>query len=100
MRRSCTGNHVLWPIVSKASTTFSSNARGEREPGAEGLALLPEGNGWLLAEFGGNSQAEADAKTQRMIEGLSRKPASSAGASLHRQAACQARLELRENASR
>jgi len=39
---------------------------------AEGLALLPEGNGWLLAEFGGNSQAEADAKTQRMIEGLSR----------------------------
>ncbi len=39
---------------------------------AEGLALLPDGNGWLLAEFGGDSQAEADAKAQRMIEGLRR----------------------------
>ena len=39
---------------------------------AEGLALLPEGGGWLLAEFGGDSQPEADEKARRMVEGLSR----------------------------
>ena len=37
---------------------------------AEGLALLPEGGGWLLVEFGGNTQLEADEKAQRMITGL------------------------------
>ena len=43
---------------------------------AEGLALLPEGGGWLLAEFGGESQQESDDKARRMVEGLSRsKPA-------------------------
>src|SRR4029077_1880653 len=29
---------------------------------AEGLALLPEGGGWLLAEFGAQTQAEAEAQ--------------------------------------
>jgi len=49
-------------LDSRASTKFSSNARGAKGASAEGAALLPEGNGWLLVEFGGNSQAEADAK--------------------------------------
>ena len=65
---------------------------------AEGLALLPEGNGWLLAEFGGNSQAEADAKTQRMIEGLSRShPAPKVRLFADRQQARRV-WEVRENA--
>ena len=65
---------------------------------AEGLALLPEGNGWLLAEFGGNSQAEADAKTQRMIEGLSRShPAPHVRLFADRQQARRV-WEVRENA--
>lgn len=38
---------------------------------AEGLALLPEGGGWLLVEFGGATQAEADDKARPMVEGLS-----------------------------
>jgi FAD/FMN-containing dehydrogenase/Fe-S oxidoreductase len=38
---------------------------------AEGLALLPGGGGWLLVEFGGATQAEADDKARRMVEGLS-----------------------------
>jgi FAD/FMN-containing dehydrogenase/Fe-S oxidoreductase len=47
-----------------------------KQMNAEGIALLPEGGGWLLAEFGGNTQQEADDKAQRMIKGLSRsKPA-------------------------
>jgi FAD/FMN-containing dehydrogenase/Fe-S oxidoreductase len=38
----------------------------------EGLALVPPGGGWLLVEFGGQSQAEADANARRMIDGVSR----------------------------
>lgn len=33
----------------------------------EGLALLPDGKGWLLAEFGGANQAEADDQAQKMV---------------------------------
>ena len=36
----------------------------------EGLALLPEGGGWLLAEFGGWTAAEAQAKAQRLMDAL------------------------------
>jgi ferredoxin len=39
---------------------------------ADGLALLPEGGGWLLVEFGGSTQAEADNKARRMVEDLGR----------------------------
>ena len=38
----------------------------------EGIALLPEGGGWLLVEFGGDDQKEADDKARRMVEGLGR----------------------------
>ena len=38
----------------------------------EGLAILPEGNGWLLAEFGGQTFAEAEAKARRAMELLGR----------------------------
>src|SRR3954452_17018490 len=34
------------------------------------VKLLPEGRGWLLAEFGGESREEADAKAQRMMRAL------------------------------
>ena len=39
---------------------------------ADGLALLPEGNGWLLVEFGGETQKEADDRARKMVEGLKR----------------------------
>ena len=38
------------------------------------LDLLPEGKGWLLVEFGGDSQAEADAKARRMLDALKQVP--------------------------
>jgi len=38
----------------------------------EGLALLPPGGGWLLAEFGGWTMQEAEADAQKMIAALSR----------------------------
>ncbi|HEY1272577.1 MAG TPA: FAD-linked oxidase C-terminal domain-containing protein [Terriglobales bacterium] len=43
---------------------------------SEGLKLLPEGNGWLLVEFGGSTQQEADDRAEKMVRAL-RKGASS-----------------------
>ena len=39
---------------------------------AEDIKLLPEGNGWLLVEFGGDSKAESDGKAKRAMEALAR----------------------------
>src|SRR5260221_5788659 len=36
------------------------------------LALLPEGKGWLLVEFGGETREEADAKERRMIDAVTK----------------------------
>ena len=38
----------------------------------DGLAVLPEGGGWLLVEFGGWSQSEAESKAHGLIEALNR----------------------------
>jgi len=39
---------------------------------ARSLRELPEGAGWLLAEFGGDTRQEADAKAQALVDGLRR----------------------------
>ncbi|HEY5609955.1 MAG TPA: FAD-binding and (Fe-S)-binding domain-containing protein, partial [Thermoanaerobaculia bacterium] len=36
------------------------------------IAMLPEGGGWLLAEFGGETQAEANARAQALMVKLQR----------------------------
>jgi FAD/FMN-containing dehydrogenase/Fe-S oxidoreductase len=41
---------------------------------SEGLALLPEGGGWLLAEFGADTLAAAEAQAVGLMEGLGRSP--------------------------
>jgi FAD/FMN-containing dehydrogenase/Fe-S oxidoreductase len=38
------------------------------------LGLLPEGKGWLVVEFGGDTREEADARAQKLIDAMSRKP--------------------------
>ena len=38
----------------------------------EGLALFPDGGGWLLAEFGANSAADAEAQARGLMEALGR----------------------------
>ncbi len=40
----------------------------------EGLALLPEGGGWLMAEFGADSLPGAEMQAQRLIDALRRSP--------------------------
>ena len=39
---------------------------------AEGLALLPPGGGWLLAEFGAQTRPEAEAQARGLMDALSR----------------------------
>ncbi len=41
---------------------------------SEGLALLPEGGGWLLAEFGADTVAAAEAQATGLMEKLGRSP--------------------------
>jgi FAD/FMN-containing dehydrogenase/Fe-S oxidoreductase len=36
------------------------------------IALLPEGRGWLLVEFGGETKAESDASARRLIDAVKR----------------------------
>jgi FAD/FMN-containing dehydrogenase/Fe-S oxidoreductase len=38
----------------------------------EGLALLPEGGGWLLAEFGGQTLGEAESQARGLMDALGR----------------------------
>ncbi|MGA8763304.1 MAG: FAD-binding and (Fe-S)-binding domain-containing protein [Candidatus Sulfotelmatobacter sp.] len=40
----------------------------------EGLSLLPEGGGWLLVEFGGETASEAEFRARRLGDALSRSP--------------------------
>jgi FAD/FMN-containing dehydrogenase/Fe-S oxidoreductase len=46
----------------------------QREEGmnADELKILPQGRGWLLVEFGGQTTEESDAKARKMIEQLER----------------------------
>jgi len=40
----------------------------------EGLALLPPGGGWLFAEFGAATAAEAESQARKLMQTLSRSP--------------------------
>jgi len=41
---------------------------------AKGLALLPEGQGWLYVEFGADTMPEAEARAQRLMDALRASP--------------------------
>ena len=43
-----------------------------RRKGAPNLDLMPEGHGYLLVEFGGDSAAEADGRAQQLVDRLRR----------------------------
>ncbi len=46
----------------------------KKELHAEYVRMLPEGGGWLLVEFGGDSKDDADAKARRLMDALRRAP--------------------------
>jgi FAD/FMN-containing dehydrogenase/Fe-S oxidoreductase len=41
---------------------------------SEGLALLPEGGGWLMVEFGAETAREAESQARALMQALSRSP--------------------------
>jgi FAD/FMN-containing dehydrogenase/Fe-S oxidoreductase len=63
----------------------------------EGLALLPEGRGWLLAEFGAWTRAEGQAQAQRLIQSLARSVPSASARIITDKAQARKVWEVRES---
>jgi Fe-S oxidoreductase/FAD/FMN-containing dehydrogenase len=61
---------VHTPIGLEGFDIELTDAMRRKQKSLEHLALLPAGNGFLLAEFGGASQAEADASAAAMVTAL------------------------------
>ena len=60
------------PIGLEGFDDIMVNASRRKGMNLEGLALLPEGCGWLMVEFGGNTTAEAEAQAHHLMEALDR----------------------------
>jgi FAD/FMN-containing dehydrogenase/Fe-S oxidoreductase len=60
------------PIGLEGIDDIMVNASRRKGVNLEGLALLPEGAGWLMVEFGANTAAEAEAQAHRLMEMLDR----------------------------
>jgi FAD/FMN-containing dehydrogenase/Fe-S oxidoreductase len=64
------------PIGLEGMDSWLVECTKRKELNLEGLALLPEGGGWLLAEFGAWNATEAAAQAQGLIQNLGRSAAS------------------------
>jgi FAD/FMN-containing dehydrogenase/Fe-S oxidoreductase len=60
------------PIGLEGFDDIIVNASRRKKVNLEGLALLPEGCGWLMVEFGANTAAEAEAKARNLMQALDR----------------------------
>ena len=60
------------PIGLEGFDDIIVNANRRKGMNPEGVSLLPEGSGWLMVEFGGNTIAEAESQAQRLVETLAR----------------------------
>src|SRR5271156_1742135 len=60
------------PIGLEGIDEIMVNASRRKGMNLEGLALLPEGGGWLMVEFGGNTNAEAESQARLLMETLDR----------------------------
>jgi FAD/FMN-containing dehydrogenase/Fe-S oxidoreductase len=60
------------PIGLEGIDDVMVNASRRKKVNLDGLALLPEGGGWLMVEFGGNTIAEAESQARRLMEALAR----------------------------
>jgi len=63
---------------------------------SEGLALLPAGGGWLLAEFGAHDLPDAEAQARRLMDSLAALPAPPAMRLLTEKAQVKRVWEVRE----
>jgi FAD/FMN-containing dehydrogenase/Fe-S oxidoreductase len=60
------------PIGLEGFDDIMVNASRRKGVNLDGLAMLPEGAGWLMVEFGSDSVAEAEAKARHLMETLDR----------------------------
>jgi len=60
------------PIGLEGFDDILVNATRRRGINPDGLALLPEGSGWLLVEFGAGTAAEAEASARQLMQTLER----------------------------
>src|SRR5579862_7100829 len=60
------------PIGLEGFDDVMVNASRRKGVNLEGLALLPEGAGWLIAEFGASTIAEAESHAQNLMAALDR----------------------------
>ncbi|HWZ82995.1 MAG TPA: FAD-linked oxidase C-terminal domain-containing protein [Terriglobales bacterium] len=60
------------PIGLEAFDDIIANASRRKSMNSEGLALLPDGAGWLLVEFGAETIAAAEAQAQHLMAALDR----------------------------
>ena len=63
------------PIGLEGFDDIIVNANRRKGLNLDGLALLPEGCGWLMVEFGADTIAEAESKARHLMETLDRDPA-------------------------
>jgi FAD/FMN-containing dehydrogenase/Fe-S oxidoreductase len=63
------------PIGLEGLDDIMVNASRRKGVNLEGLALLPEGGGWLMVEFGASTTDEAGAQARHLMEVLDRFPA-------------------------
>ncbi len=60
------------PIGLEGFDDIMVNASRRKGVNLDGLALLPEGAGWLMVEFGANTSAEAEAQAHSLMAALDR----------------------------
>ena len=60
------------PIGLEGFDDIIVHANCRKGTNSEGVSLLPEGSGWLMVEFGGNTTAEGESRAQRLMQTLAR----------------------------
>ena len=60
------------PIGLEGFDDIMVNASRRKGVNLDGLAMLPEGAGWLMVEFGANGGAEAESQAHNLMEALER----------------------------
>jgi len=62
------------PIGLEGLDDIIVNASRRKGVNLDGVALLPQGSGWLMVEFGADTAVEAEAKARHLMETLDREP--------------------------
>jgi FAD/FMN-containing dehydrogenase/Fe-S oxidoreductase len=86
------------PIGLEGMDTWLVECTRKKNLNPEGLALLPEGGGWLLTEFGARNVAEAEAQARGLVANLARSAAPIATVLLTNRDQVRKVWEVRESA--